>query len=870
MAIWPFGRKSKKTNWTDEKSMAKSKAKLSDSTRGDPRPPPSELNAPYGGLRPGRKDGEQRNRSSSRKLTKTQQSKTKDLEKSKPMPARPSVPPSSALVTRQYFSEKEAILDNERANHQLTGPPTDRGDIPSYYFQNPLSQSSIRPENFTAVPSPPTLLAKRGANDSILPRRKSSKRKADDLAREQEVKAMSSPVAGPKRPISHNSGLLARENKRVPGGLNRSLQRPTSEISLPQPESTHSSFSGISDAQGYKVSAFDALSPRPTIKYSENPRYGAGRSHLSASRTSTKNAKRPIIPEEVYQSKERIDDFADELDAGGLRELMERDQRRREKKRKSDQEKLQRRLERRAEKQSAEGRADERMTGIQSEGDGSTMPETVGLSIPKPIGQIREETATSNETWLHDSSRERLPLKDPFEDSAIDHETSHLEEATPVDEHDDPVIETAKAVRLSQASMSPPSSPRQQTQVPSTLSTLSNIASRSTPEIPERMELDNTHRDSDSSARLASNWTSFFKRGGTRGKRSSADRGRTTPSEFSNTSRESFARQPPSALARNVRARSGTPVRTQSKFREDLPELPISPPDSRVQSPEAAILPSIDSAAPGVEGHALGSSHLLADIHPAFREEIALSRQQSLTSPNGPSTALVPQSLASVDSEASWLSGRPPKRSSQTLTNPVRGSASSLQGRLLEVNRSEEGLSRQNDEDSAQLATSPEGSSQTREQSSTQIRHSGGLIGEDSDDESVLQPPPDHRVGGEAILHSAVARRPTIVKESPRIRSREGLLNDFLEGDGSAGSTPSADSPAAESSAYPARDTENSSVHRAMSVDLNKQHARHISAGSARLLDLPARGSGELKRLSTGSGERSPLREMPPDGRRES
>ncbi len=32
------------------------------------------------------------------------------------------------------------------------------------------------------------------------------------------------------------------------------------------------------------------------------------------------------------------------------------------------------------------------------------------------------------------------------------------------------------------------------------------------------------------------------------------------------------------------------PQRTMSKFREDLPELPLSPPDSRVQSPETTMI----------------------------------------------------------------------------------------------------------------------------------------------------------------------------------------------------------------------------------------------------------------------------------------
>ncbi|MCJ1252343.1 hypothetical protein MMC24_000148 [Lignoscripta atroalba] len=871
MAFWPFGRKSRKTNLSHEKSMRVSKGKGSETARQDPGHTSPEVNASNVGRRPSRRESQRRKRTSSGKLTKVQKSRTRDSEKTEPL-LPTAAPPLSVPQTRNYIDEKASAADDEQPDHPLISLPTDREDTPSSYFQNALSQTSLRPEKFSVNRHPPTLSAKRNATDTSLSRQKSSKRKADDFAREQEIKAMSSTTPAPKRPVSHGSGVLARDTKRIPGGLNRNFGRPTSEISLPLPDSMHSSMSGASDMHGFKVSALDALSPRPTIRYSENPRYAAG-SSLGASRTSARLMKRPLIAEEAFQPKDRIDDIADDLDAGGLRELMDRDKRRRDKKRKSDQEKLQRRLQRRAEKQKAEGRSAEDNTGKESERDTALGFGHVGLGIDEPaaerssVGQSKEVTR-SPETWLKDPSRERSPPEDPFMDPGTDHEMSRLEEPTPADDREEPIVETATAVRLSQANISPPSSPTQHARLPSRLSTRSDVASRSTPDIPERMELETPRRDSDTSARLGSTWTSFFRRGGNRGKRGSADRGRTTPSEFSNTSRESFARQPPLAFTRNIRARSGTPVRTQSKFREDLPEMPMSPPDSRMQSPEVAVRHARGSYMSGTAGGASASDQPLSDIHPAFREEVALSRQQSLhaPSPDGPSTALLSQSLASVDSEASWISGRPPKRSSQTQISPLRGSAGSLQQRLQELSGSEEDLGAANDGYLRNLTTGGEGGFAPREPSSTQRRASSGAIAIDSDDESVLQPPPNSRVGDQATLHGAVARRPTIIKTGPRAKSREGLLNEFIAGDESPGSSPSADSPAAESSEFQIISPENPSVHRATSVDYGKRHARHISAGSARLLNLPARNSVEQRRLSSASGEKSPLG-MPDQGR---
>jgi len=57
-------------------------------------------------------------------------------------------------------------------------------------------------------------------------------------------------------------------------------------------------------------------------------------------------------------------------------------------------------------------------------------------------------------------------------------------------------------------------------------------------------------------------------------------------------------------------------------------------------------------------------------------------------------------------------------------------------------------------------------------------------------------------------------------------RKSYGFKKDLIEGEGTSG------------------------VRRATSVDLGKAHVRHISAGSARLLDLGSRASGESKRMS--------------------
>lgn len=645
--IWPFGRrKKKKKSILDEgPAMAALDSNPPEQARTDPGQGDSEITTPELRRRSSRRESKGRQRSSSRKLAK----RNRDSEKAEAIPDVPPIPPKSAK--RNALNEKVNVpAMDPQSQRRMEKAPADRGDVPSYYFENQMSTSSLQPEKFSVTPILPTLRAKRSANDSNLPRRKSSKKKAYDHAREQEIKAMSSPIPIPKRPTSNTGGILAQDSKAVPGGLNRNFERPVSDVSIPLPESIHSTMSVASDQHAFKVSAFDVLSPRPTIRYSGNPRHNNGSGSLRPSRTSTRKDKQPAIPEEAVKAKKRVDELADDLDAGSLRELMERDRRRRDKSRKSEQEKLQRRLQRKADKQRADAEV---------EAEAREVKPGVGLGIAGSSSADpeinREQGIKTPDSWLKDPSKEHLAM-DPFTDPAGRGSKTHLEEPSPTDEHDEPVVETAKAVRLSSASMSPPASPTLPLQAPPTMTQLADIARRSTPSIPELAESD--RRDSDTSNRLGTSWTNIFRRSGTRAKRISADRG-PTPSEFSNTSRDSLPRQmPPSAFAARIpQARVGTSARVQSRFREDLPELPISPPESRVQSPEVprhtqSPILGASSATP------IYPDPTLSDIHPAFREEVALSRHQSLRSahsPEVPSSAVLSQSLASVDSEALGL-----------------------------------------------------------------------------------------------------------------------------------------------------------------------------------------------------------------------
>ena len=842
--------------------MAATKPSPPDTARRAPTQEPSERSTATLGRKPSRKESQNRRRTSSGKLQKSIPSSKRNPDKIDPVPV---VPPIPSAHRPDELNEKGGL---NKSNQQIPHPTQDPGEMPSYYYQNPMSATSLQPEKFSVVQPLPTLNNKRSAKDQGgIIRRKSSKRKADDHVREQEIKAMSSPIAIPKRPTSHSPGILARDNRKITGGLNRNLDRPVSDVSLPMAESMQSALSVVSDQHSFKVSAFDALSPRPTIRYSENPRSGSN--SLGPSRTSTRKDKHPMILEEATPSRRRVDDLADDMDAGSIREVMEREQRRVEKKRRSEHEKLQRRLQRRADKQRQREDKEEELA-IKEVERKEREEEDIGLGIggastaadPSTTLQEppREQGIKTPESWLKNPSKEYLLDEDPFHDPIVGASTSHLEDPTPEpDDRDDAVLETARAVRLSSASMSPPTSPARHQQEPSNLSQFAELAPADTFDAPEPLDLDH-RRDSDPSARFSTSWRNIFRRSDTRAKRNSTDRGRVAPSEFSNTSKESIHRQmPPSAFTRIPRARSGTPIRTQSRFKEDLPDLPISPPESRIQSPDISRhspLPDLPkSRDTDIVGATAASGKPLSDIHPAYREEVALSRHASLraNSPEGPSSAILSQSLASVDSEGSWLTGRPVKRLSQP--QPLRESTGSLQEHLQDLRQDDEPVG--TPEEEKYMGTLMPAPDETPPKIPERRRPYMGPIsrlGSDSDDESVFHPAPAAMAQDEGTWHGAVGKHPTIVRQGPgkRARSKEGLLNDFQNAEESEESSPSGDSPVSPENIY-------SSIQRATSVDLGKGHARHISAGSARLLNLPPRSSTDMKRLSASSGERSPL-----------
>lgn len=742
-----------------------------------------------------------------------------------------------------------------------------RPPIPYNFRPHSASQTSI--QRTEAKPSrPQTLRSRRSGYDSGSPvRRRSSKRRKDDYLREEEIRAMSAPIPIPKRP---GEGPLRRDSKKL-----RSLGGARdSTVSLPPQGSIHSSMSGIMEQRGWEVGSFDVFSARPHVRLSGTPTYTyvSPSSILSASNisrdqpTREKKMKRPETRESA-KKRQTIGEEADEFDASDLRMLLERDAKRRERRKKEQQEKIDRKLRSRAARNRGDSDrkhrdAEETQSRTEEQGarevltpptdvhpalrDRPTVTEAdvagLGIGASRDIEQSKsEQTVTPQDPFA-----DPVPPSRPSE-SELEAEHQIPVALSPVQTPlEDPTVHTARAVRLSQTYTPPlsPIRPGQMERVPSGL-----VQSTSASDLPDPIPIAVPERKiSASRERRPGAWASLFRRGTNFRKDI-----KTSPSQgsFSNTSRESMRNQPlPAHLVDNqhvlLRRTSGTPVRTQSKFREDLPEMPISPPDSRMPSPDVTAAAATAAAArrrhspvpmdiPGAENRESDPDH---GTH---------GRNDTPISPSIRGHGLMSASLASVDSEGSWLASSTKRQSSQSALSRGMGS---LSRRNQDFVGSYEELGGDRDaEYVARRASSP---------ALTGHRVSNpALVGPSPDEESEYSEMHAAESLSEPLaVHGSVRRQPTLVRRDPRVKSREGLLTEISTEPEDAEDSPI--SATGRSDFEEISEPSDTLVQSARSVNYGKGHARQMSAGSARLMDIKrpsveaARGAGDaaLKRAS--------------------
>lgn len=674
---------------------------------------------------------------------------------------------------------------------------------------------------------------------------------------------------------------MRRESQRMRGAaLGRYWDtHPQSDVSLPIPASIHSSMSSDSEFGAFRISALDSLAPRPTLRYGSGSRLPSGISAPTRSASQRKTlSERGPIPEATLRAHKRIDDLADDLDARGLRELMEREDRRKQKQQERSQKRIEEKLARRAQRQMAEDDA-ARQSGTQPSENlerGVMGRELVGLGIEPASAvvtssKIRDSGSSGPMEGIQQDPADEGPKRKPSDvfhtedDVPAESEIAEgiPEPLVPETQADAPDTPAPKAVEGPEAeervSSLPPGSVfagllrRNKSRSKSTLN--SDRDKTTTPQSGRYEDDEKTRKNSEASYNKPARFSlaSLIRRGG-RKRRESTDH----PS-FSNTSREemqavayahsqtqqlnqpmgesSQEQLPPQNLAqaqalarlegkdlpasgstptgRYIAKSSGTmPKRTRSRFKEDLPDFPISPPASRVNSPEA------EPPLPPVSEQYQETSSQAIPI-PATRSIEAM--RMTPTSPD-PHQSI---SLASIDSEGSWLSGRVNARRTSAVRDSLSQSVRQdhVHSSASPSNSTQEDLAIMDDEYLSRLA--PERRSSV---ANPLTQHKSGE-GRPSSDEDDLLDETNLKWG------SSPGARPRMV-DRETMRSRQGMLDTVAGGEDQSDS---ADSPTS-------RFEEKADLGRARSVDLaSRGHVRNFSAGSAKLLDIHPRNSVDDK-----------------------
>ena len=274
----------------------------------------------------------------------------------------------------------------------------------------------------------------------------------------------------------------------------------------------------------------------------------------------------------------------------------------------------------------------------------------------------------------------------------------------------------------------------------------------------------------------------------------------------------------------------------------------MSPPDSRLQSPEVPDNIKTNRMDPDTDKYnvAAGSAATAPVPVPQRNEDRHRSWEEN-TPETGLGSAFLSQSLASVDSEGSWLSGKPLRRTSHPLGQPMRSSTPSSKDRLDEFSEAKKAENNAGDEYYNKMTPDPEDNSPHHRQTS-----SGEISTESDRDSEILK---QHTVDEDEhrTFHKSVAaKNPVLVRPGgARPKSKEGLLNDFKASQ--AELTYPEEEEMESPGESPVEGEAATEIHRATSVDLGKRHVRHISAGSAKLLNLPRRDSVDSRRQSSGS-----------------
>ncbi|RKF65311.1 hypothetical protein OnM2_010008 [Erysiphe neolycopersici] len=412
-------------------------------------------------------------------------------------------------------------------------------------------------------------LQKKDGND--LAQKKPQKKKSENHSKKVRVKEMATTYDSTQYTVAITAEIQSARLKKRKRKSTRSGEKYTygnsSLTSLDIKLSPRCSLSDPSDrAAAYMLSALDALSARPTIKYATKPRYVPQSSHIIGGlENEGRRLRRTTISEADLMASKRVDRLADRLSTHELRELMERDQKRKEKKRMVELAHMEKRLNQWAEMQTTTRVDESHESPTEDEPSILTQRPQLAQKMSEPIfGQKEKNLAYSKEHKQKQtfSSFQAETSANGFPDLIIQ---------SPIIDDSDPnkIIPTSTPQPVDIADEVSPTKKANRTRLSQYLALRLSTHSAASP-LP-------VEKASKSQSKPPQSWSIF--------NLSNKNKRKSVPPSFSTTSRDSLPSGNLSHFCHTpMMSASSIPKRTVSRFREDLPELPISSQSSRALS----------------------------------------------------------------------------------------------------------------------------------------------------------------------------------------------------------------------------------------------------------------------------------------------
>lgn len=955
MALWPFGRHKKRarkgddeatTTTTTTATTANTTTATAAVQQPQPQTPPAQTEAAtktattgghhgHGGLSAGklvRRDSKRQKYSAvppaaaaaAATTTMTPTAATATSTSSPATPATAATADSPMTLPAGRALRQPTSVDTFASVNALAPSKLRQAEQP--HIQNAAMPSHPLPSQVqgegssssSAYPVPTLHHGKRYLSEptSIL-RRRSERRRRIDPERELEIKRMGSLVW--EHPKRSSAATTTNSNNVNNNNNNNNTSNKDKHLSDPfTPSSTAANAAASSTtfdqaeppSHTFKLSALNALSPRPFLRYASSD---GNRSSLPAtadiSRSSTTRDKakpRWFSADQAAAtagSSKKINELADTMDAGALRQLMDRDRRRRLVKRQILREQQQQQQQQQAsaaarqadkpvEQKDPVSQPKEPQPEVDTQTQSQTQPlekivsagtASIPSSSPDPMDvskpQSQQQSLEPAQSWLQDASKESLIKEDRVQTAQRKIEEEEPEPESESGEHQGPAAPLATVLSRNgqPIELAIPADERRdeipdirqhpafrQPSVSETSASASASVSASASTKPSTM-LNET--------KLGRTWTQLFRRRGTlRRKPNRNILPKNSSSEFSVTSRThpyvnpGAVTSPPIAIAATASShRVGTDTQSiTSKFTEHLDDGSAS--GSAIQ---------LSTSAPG--GPRMYSPEPLYNLHREDSYSVSVAPSQRMsgaekysisgisaggagtgtgagTYMSGPDTrpnsTFLAQSLASIDSEGSWLSGRPSRRLSQA---PLKSPGSTRERLNDDVSPIidpdlEDDNAISSDEYFGALPVPKEEEEDTVPKHGLNITTSNdsAIINpavngyNDDPDAAEISPLPEDADDGMALAnadgdpptwHSSVGKQPRLINPENRAKSREGLFTEFID---------------SENEVSPIDEPEGvTEIRRAQSVDLGR-HIRHISAGSAKLVTLSrAESSGK-------------------------